>query len=281
MAVDKLVDSTQLNSDISSVATAIRNRGGTTASLTFPSGFVTAVEAIPVSSPNPILTPYTMRPDVELVQTYTYDKMLVEDEKIAIPAYTTSATTVKAAAALTPTVSLTYADYYYYVAERFLTIPVYNVTSKAKGREEYHFSSYLYEIVDVVGSSYKALVDGKIYTSRTVASAGQSLIRQLYWSSGTAVAMYTATSYGVAQVASAPSISSGVMTINAPSLAMRGSSTYFSSTYWNAMTDVRLQYVINVYRAPKATTLNLAGWGVSQQAAHIATCIDGTTNKLT
>lgn len=280
MAVDKLVDSTQLDADLTSVADAIRTKGGTSGDLAFPSGFVTAIGDIPTGG-TVALTPYTIRPDVELVQSYSYDKMLVADEEITIPAYTTTSTTVKAAAALSPTITLTYADYYYYVAERFLTIPVYNVTSKAKGREEYHFSSYLYEIADVAGSSYKALVDGKLYTSRIVASAAQSLIRQLYWSSGTAVSMYTATTYGVTQVVSAPSISNGVMTLNAPSVAMRGSSTYFSSTYWGAMTDVRLQYVIEVYRSPKTSTYNLAGWGVSQQAAHIGTCIDGTTNKLT
>lgn len=43
MAVDKLVDSSQLNSDLTSVANAIRTKGGTSASLAFPSGFVTAI----------------------------------------------------------------------------------------------------------------------------------------------------------------------------------------------------------------------------------------------
>lgn len=46
MAVDKLVDSTQLDADLTSVANAIRTKGGTSASLAFPSGFVSAVEAI-------------------------------------------------------------------------------------------------------------------------------------------------------------------------------------------------------------------------------------------
>lgn len=46
MAVDKLVDSTQLNADLTSVANAIRTKGGTSAQLAFPSGFVDAVEAI-------------------------------------------------------------------------------------------------------------------------------------------------------------------------------------------------------------------------------------------
>ena len=43
MAVDKLVDSTQLNADLTSVANAIRVKGGTSASLAFPAGFVDAI----------------------------------------------------------------------------------------------------------------------------------------------------------------------------------------------------------------------------------------------
>lgn len=46
MAVDKLVDSTQLNSDLTSVANAIRTKGGTSASLAFPADFITAINAI-------------------------------------------------------------------------------------------------------------------------------------------------------------------------------------------------------------------------------------------
>ena len=47
MSVDKLVDSTQLDSDLTSVANAIRTKGGTSAQLAFPAGFVSAVQAIP------------------------------------------------------------------------------------------------------------------------------------------------------------------------------------------------------------------------------------------
>lgn len=47
MAVDKLVDSTQLDADLTSVANAIRTKGGTSASLDFPADFVTAIAAIP------------------------------------------------------------------------------------------------------------------------------------------------------------------------------------------------------------------------------------------
>lgn len=46
MSVDKLVDSTQLDADLTSVANAIRTKGGTSAQLSFPSGFVDAIGAI-------------------------------------------------------------------------------------------------------------------------------------------------------------------------------------------------------------------------------------------
>lgn len=44
MAVDKLVDSSQLDADLTNVADAIRTKGGTSASLAFPAGFVNAIE---------------------------------------------------------------------------------------------------------------------------------------------------------------------------------------------------------------------------------------------
>lgn len=47
MAVDKLVDSAQLNNSLTLIANAIRIRGGTTEQLVFPNGFVNAILAIP------------------------------------------------------------------------------------------------------------------------------------------------------------------------------------------------------------------------------------------
>ena len=50
MSVDKLVDSTQLDSDLTSVANAIRTKGGTSAPLAFPADFITAIMAIPTTA---------------------------------------------------------------------------------------------------------------------------------------------------------------------------------------------------------------------------------------
>lgn len=50
MALDKLVDSAQLDADLTSVADAIRTKGGTSAALAFPVEFISAIMAIPTAA---------------------------------------------------------------------------------------------------------------------------------------------------------------------------------------------------------------------------------------
>lgn len=50
MAIDKAVDSAQLDAGLTSVADAIRAKGGSSASLAFPDGFVSAIQAISTGS---------------------------------------------------------------------------------------------------------------------------------------------------------------------------------------------------------------------------------------
>ncbi len=50
MAIDKAVDSAQLEAGLTSVADAIRTKGGSSASLEFPDGFVSAIQAISTGS---------------------------------------------------------------------------------------------------------------------------------------------------------------------------------------------------------------------------------------
>ena len=71
MAVDKLVDSTQLNADLTSVANAIRTKGGTSAPLSFPYEFVSAVNDIPTGSGISIDTWATSGPVGEVTITAT------------------------------------------------------------------------------------------------------------------------------------------------------------------------------------------------------------------
>ena len=50
MAIDKAVDSSQLNADLKTIADAIRSKGGTSDALTFPDGFADAISAIQAGS---------------------------------------------------------------------------------------------------------------------------------------------------------------------------------------------------------------------------------------
>lgn len=283
MAVDKLVDSAQLDADLTSVADAIRAKVGTSASLAFPADFVTAIGNIPSGGGTTTLKMGVIRPDATLVQSYSYDKWLIADEVLeSLPSYTTSATTLVASAALSTTVTLDYANYNYYVLQRYLTYPSYSLSSKAKGRVEYHVSSRMYEITEIPANTFIAFLNGTTkYTSRSVTVSDTGVLHRLvYWKDASSITPYSTSSYGTYQAVVAPTINSGALTINSPTVGVRGHTTYFTSTYFNAMTDIRVQYVIEVYRASKGN-MNLDGWGHITHMAHIMDCANATNHKLT
>ena len=229
---------------------------------------------------NADLIPYAIRPDAELIKTYTYDKHAVADEELTLPGYTTTATTLKASANLSPTIAVDLDSYRYFAVERFLSIPEYSVTSKAKGRVEYLFCAYFYELARLEADELGAFSD----TTKKVAAANMwsanALYRLMYWSSASAVSLYATNAYGVYQSPASPTISGSTMTVKAPALALRGSTTYFTSTYMNALTDIRYQYVIDIYRAP-LNNYNVDGWGQEQMLKHMVDCINSTNHKLT
>ena len=266
------------DTDLISVADAIRSKAQTSAELEFPTGFVNAIGSISGST----LQTGVLRSDAELVKTWSYDLKAVADLSLTIPAYSTSAQTVRASEAMSGTYTLNYTDYQYYVLERFLTIPTYNTTNKGKGRVEYHIGSCAYELVEITANEMGAISDPtKKYTSATRAfSATGAWYRSVYWSTGTAVTAYSTSAYSTAQTVSAPTISGGAVTMNTPTWTMRGHTTYFTSTYWGAITDIRYQFIGELYRVPKGS-MNLDGWGIQQQAYHIINDVNNNNLKLT
>lgn len=231
--------------------------------------------------PIPPLVPYAIRSDAELIQTYTMDQKAVEDLELTIPAYTTTAQSLKAAENLSPTITVDLDSYRYFVVERFLTIPEYSVTTKGKGRQEYLFCSYMYEVTRLAADELPTIIDPtKVITSAQNLIAANSLYRTLYWSSASAIALYATNAYGCYQTPTSPSLSGSTLTIKSPVLGVRGSTSYFTSTYMNALEDIRYQYVIDVYRAP-LDNLNLDGWGQEHALLHLADCINSTGHKLT
>lgn len=121
----------------------------------------------------------------------------------------------------------------------------------------------------------------KYYTSAAVAvySAG-NFVREVYYSSTTAITFYGSAGYGYNQTVTAPSVSGSTLTIKSPAFIVRGNTNYFVNTYMNAVTDVRYQYVIELWRAPKAN-LNIDGWGLDQQWMKMCEDVQSNTHKLT
>lgn len=94
MALDKLVDSAQLDADLTTVANAIRTRGGTSDTLSFPSGMASAVLAIPSEGGGGTTGPVYPKD----INFYDYDGVLLESwtlaelqTKTALPDYPTHA----------------------------------------------------------------------------------------------------------------------------------------------------------------------------------------------
>lgn len=222
-----------------------------------------------------------LRPDAELVQTWSYDKLWVADGEGTIPAYTHTQQTLKTYSTLTPTVTLDPSTYNYYIVGRYLTYPIYNNTIKAKGREEYHSVVNGYELVQIPIGTFDSMDKSKSNTSALdylmQGITAQHLI--LFWNSSTALNVASTSGYGANMSPYPPTVSNGILTVYSPYMYMRGSSSYLNSTYWDYITDIRFQWIIELYRAPISASVK--GWERLSQLYHMRDCVNDTSHTLT
>lgn len=221
-----------------------------------------------------------IRPDAELIQSWTFDKLLVDDEVGTLPAYSTSAKAIITGGDLSPTITTDRNAYNYYVCMRGLAIPVYNTTTKVKGRCDYGASFYNWELVDIPANEIETVDGSKVYASRnSVVTSLGSAGRELYWTGASAITIANNVTYGTYVTGQAPTLSSGVITCKAPIFGIRGSTTQMTSTAWGQMTDIRYQYVIEVWKVP--VDHGAKGWQLNSSIRHVIDCARGTGHKLT
>lgn len=275
MAIDKAVDSTLLNSNLTSVANAIRTKGGTSDSLVFPSGFVTAINDIRAESIQQII----IRPDAELWKSWTYDKRIVADEGIAIPAYSGSQVILKVSEILDE-ITPDFENYRYYIAARSLVIPEYNTTETGRGRFEWSSMVGAYDFVFTPMAELHPLVDST-YTIATNAAAVQGGIsyRGLYFTTPTNVSIYANTAYGIWTSYAASNYIGGKIRVTNPSFVIRGQANILDQQYWEALTDIRFQYVIELWRVP-IDSLQYRGWECQQSVDLSLDCLYSPSRKL-
>lgn len=207
-----------------------------------------------------------IRPDAELVKTWSDDFLAVDDVGITIPAYSTSAQTLIGASTIEDAPTLDLQNYSYYMLSRILIIPIYNTSTVATSRNEYYIFNGLYEIQYAPANTYTALVNNTSYTTAFANIKSTTGYGTIYWSSTSALGRFTS-SYGVYQSPTTPSISTdGTLIIYKPSLNMRGSTTYLTSAVWSTITDIRQQYKLELYRVPvPVNSNNIRGFNFTSQ----------------
>ena len=228
------------------------------------------------------LTIGAIRPDATIAAEWTYDKLIVADEGKTIPAYTTSAATMKAAEDLT-TATLDFDNYDYALVYMGLATPVYNTNVIDAGRFVYSFVSYYGEYFEIPSGAIK---DGSIaYNTRISTNKSNNYMGVVYNTSSSAISVYAPSSYSncagpYLYNAVTSSLSGSSYTPKSPTMYMKGSPTYCSQTYWEAMTDVRYQYIIRMYKVPKGTA-NIDGYSLKSEAMHIIACFNSNSQTLT
>lgn len=225
-----------------------------------------------------------IRPDAEKVETWSYDKLWVAEEGETLPAYSTTATTLKASEQLTVTHEWDLDNFKYCVLMRGLVIPFYNTDNIARGRVEWSMSNIAHELVCSEADAFRALVDPTAsYRSPALAwvTAGGAVYRMPYFTNSLGqLSVYSATSYGLWVTMVAPSYASGALYINSPNLTFRCQANVFDKPFYEALTDIRFQWVIELWREPIGS-LNYNGWTANQELDHILECVYSTTHKLT
>lgn len=218
-----------------------------------------------------------LRPDAELVDKWTMDQYAVADLELTIPAYSTTNATIRAGQNLATYVGdpLTYR---YFLTARTLTIPVYNIATLAKGREEYAVEYGFYEWLYNPTGQMQTLDGAKQYGVYSQILGG-GYGRELHWSSATGVGIYTSDAYCARQGLTAPTIASNkTLTIKSPNISIRGHATYLAQTFFEAIEDIRCQYVIELWRAPLT---GVDGWMLGTQMDSIFSDIANNGGTLT
>lgn len=220
-----------------------------------------------------------VRSDAKLIQRWEADDLLIADLGKTLSAYSTKAKTLVTGAALTPSITMDFANYNYYVIMRGLGIPQYNTDTKQAGRCDYCASAYLYEVVQLPSGEIVAVDGSKALGQSVVIQANGSIGREVYWTSATAMAVATNVTYGTYVLAQAPAVSGTTLTVKAPNYGITGNTRQMTSGAWSHIEDIRYQYVIEAYRAPKGHGED--GWGLTSSMRHVLDCVRNHDGALT
>ena len=213
----------------------------------------------------------------ELVATFTYDKWAVADEGLTVTTYSTATSTLKASATSYGTYAADIANYNYTVVQDVLVYPVYNTSAPATAAGKVR--GQMFHVVNDY-CNYRSgfvVVDGTSSTTTTT-TATTSQYRLVYNSSATAITMAAYSNYGYYMLPTAATFGSTI-SVTRPSLLQRGSTTYCTSAFVAAVSDVRYQWIAKIYRSPKDT--RSTGGMIYSGMQNIADAFNSASRTLT
>ena len=171
-----------------------------------------------------------------------------------------------------------YVAYDYEVLLRFLAIPKYATESTANYRQCYHFGAYVFEITEIPSQTIA-------WGSSTMNGARVNVkLCQQYWSVYwyTNVLQANVQQYGAYIAGFSPTVATttgGNITVKSPALMLCGGTNYFPQSQWNDLTDVRYQYVLELYRTAKGAAYD--GYSIKSQFIHTIECAQSASGTLT
>lgn len=224
-----------------------------------------------------------IRPDAELVQRWSVDHLLVADDGITLSEAPMDAKVDFIASEELPDITTDAANYKYFVNQRAIAYPVYSSSEIGRGRFEYSLSESCYEALSFDSGEFVALVNSeKNYPNGSFWFVGSSQYRGIYFTASSgAMSVYTSATYGLYIVFSSPAITGSTIRLSTPTLSARCQVNIYDEPFWNLTTDIRYQYIIEIWRAPRGTDQDMNGWSNMMQIERSLGCVLSPSHTLT
>ena len=195
-----------------------------------------------------------LRPDAELFNTVTYDKYLVDDLGVTIPAYSTTASTILAASTIGESITFDNTQYSIVNVKKILVTPEYSDATIGKGRQifwsYFGLEEYLVVNPDIIRSNLRS---GRLNIYGNYLGAYNDTSRAVFDSSGSGGIYITSCT---SQLTGNSQSSSITLDFYHGAISIKGHATYLNQTYWDYLTDIRFQFVIKSYRIPRSSSVD-------------------------
>ena len=186
-----------------------------------------------------------LRPDAEKIWSTHYDRLIVRDEGVTKPTYSTSEQTLKTSSII-ESIDLDYENYFYNVFVKGIAIPVLDESTAPATRPVAWWGCYSQEIVShILDEGEGNIVIDRSFTSSYYRELAYMVSGQTKFVNNQAKAAYLSSQ--------ALTGSGDRLSILNPALRVRGDTTYMNSASFTALIDIRYIYDIELWKVPANT----------------------------